>query len=216
MATDKEKRITHARKVYEYADGTEGRSAKPNWTALRIECLAPTKDKDDNFVVLETRRITREDADSWDVAPCAMGHGYSQKLGDDLAGIAKKAKDDGAAFDKVRGYADYIAERLDAMIDNFRAGVWVSESEGGGAASVTILFTAIVEAYADQDNALSDEKIAQLRERLKDEEYRKTASEVPEVKAKIEKIKADRAVERAKKAAEAAAKDGGAKPLSLL
>ncbi len=203
MATDK--RITHVRKVYEYDDGSEGRSAKPNWTALRFEALAPEKDAEDNFIVLDQRRITREDAQKWETSDCAMGHGYSQKVGDDLAGLPKKAKEDGASFDDERGYADYAMERVDAMLDNFANGIWVTESEGGsGAGSVTILFTAICKAYENGGAPLDEEAQATIRQKLKDEEFRKNAAEVAEVKAVMEEIKAERAAERAKKAREAA------------
>lgn len=199
------KRITHVRKVYGYDDGSEGRSAKPNWTSLRFEMLAPEKDADDNFIVVDTRTINRDSAEKWDVAACALGHGYSQKIGDDLAGLAKKAKDDGATFDDERGYADYIAERIDAMLDTFQNGVWVSEAEGGsGAAQVTILFQALLEAYKNGGQELDESQQATLREKLKNEDFRKSAGDVPEVKAAMENIKAARAAERAQKAAAAA------------
>lgn len=205
-----DKRITHVRKVYEYDDGSEGRSAKPNWTKLRFEALAPEKDGDDNFVVLDSRTIEREAALKWDIAPCAMGHGLSQKVGDDLAGLPKKAKEDGASFDPEKGYSEYAMERVDAMLDNFANGIWVTESEGGsGAGSVTILFTAICQAYEQGGAALDEDAQAELRGKLKDEEFRKAAAEVAEVKAAMEEIKAARAAERAKKAREAAADGGG-------
>lgn len=214
MATSK---TTLARKVYTYSDGETGRSAKPGWTKLTFELLAPEKDSDGNAIVLESVDVT-PDMFPEDIQWCAIGHGLSQKLGDNLAGIAgKAAKDEDAPdFDEERGYVDYAVILLSDAIDNLKNGVWVSESEGSsGPGSVTMLYEAIVAAFTEAGSELSEEQLANIRTKLKDEDYRKAAKANPSVDAKYKELAAKRAAERAK-AAKAKAKDAGADLGSLI
>lgn len=198
-------RVTHVRKVYVYEDGAEGRSAKPGWKKLRFEMLAPNKDDDGNFVVVDTREITPDMFDG-EIVHCAAGHGLSQKIGDDLAGIDKKAANDGASFDPETGYAAYIGQRIDDMVDNLKNGVWVAEGEGStGGGNVTILFEAIMRAFEEAGVDVSEEQKAGIREKLKDEQFRKNARARADVAMHVAEITAERAAARAKAAAEKAA-----------
>ena len=197
-------KLQHLRKVYTYANGETGRSAKPNWVTLTFELLGP-KGKDDEAAPVVDKVVINHEDISQEIAACAVGHGMSQKIGDDQSGIAKKAKEDGVAYDKKRGYADYIKERIEAMLENFKAGVWVAEGESAsGAGSVTILFEALCNVFANAGQELTDEQQVAVRGKLKDEEYRDSVKGRADVKAEIEKIKAARAAERAAKAAKAA------------
>lgn len=195
------------RKVYTYSDGETGRSVKPGATKLTFQFLAPEKDADDNVVVLETRDIDIAEfiASNAEMAFCATAHGLSQKLGDDLAGIAKKAAKDEVDPDKDRGYVDYATQRFDDMLDDILNGVWVAESEGTGAAKTTMLFTAICNVLTAAGREFDE---ADIRTKLKDEEYRKNAKSNPQVASELRELERIRAEERAKKAAEKAAESG--------
>lgn len=208
------KRVTHARKVYVYEDDTTGRSAKPNWKTLRFELIKPEKDAEGNLVVCDTVDIPR-DTFLPEILDCGAGHGLMQKIGDDLAGLATKAKADQFSPDPETGFAEYIKQRIADMLDNFAAGVWITESEGKSGANVTILLDAMMRAFSDSGMELSEEQVAGIREKLKDEKYRSDAQAMPAVKAYVEEIKLERAKERAK-AAKEAAKDAGASDMSAL
>lgn len=198
-------KMQHLRKKYVYENGESGRSAKPNWVKLVFELLGPKTDDDEPAPVVDTIEIERSEIGE-DIVACAIGHGISQKLGDDLAGIAKKAKAEGVSPDETRGYADFILERLNAMLENFAAGVWVAEGESAsGAGSVTILLEAIVAAFKASGTELTEEQIAGVRLNLKDEAWRNQVKARADVAAQVEIIKAARAAERAKKAQEKAA-----------
>ena len=187
------------------ADGTEKRSAFPEATTLRFYFLSPRKDAEDRPVIVGTRDIVLSTV-SDDMKACALGHGLSQKLGDDLAGIASKAakEETPVDIDPDDGWAPYAMERFDDALANIMAGVWVTEAEGGGtASSVTILLEAIVATFADAGKELSDEDMAKLRNALKDEDYRKNAKARKDVAAHMAAINAKRAEERRKKAAKA-------------
>lgn len=207
------------RKVYVHEDGEEGRSAKPESKSLRFEFLAPQKDENDNPVVLDTRTI---DLDAFikeqpGIAHCAFGHGLSQKLGDGLAGIAGKAAKDDVSEDKERGFVDYALSLFDDALDNLQNGVWVAEGEGSsGSGNVTVLFEAIVAAFAKAGTDLTDEQRASVRGKLKDEQYRKDAKARSDVAAEVARITAERAAERAKKAAAKAKADKPEDDLSSL
>lgn len=201
-------RTSILRKVYVYSDGSEGRSAKAGWTGLRFELLAPTKDAEGKPVVLDS--ITVEPGMfPKETLECAIGHGFAQKIGDDLAGIATKAgkEEPPVGEDPVRGFVDYAKDRIESMIENLKAGVWVEEGEGStGAANVTILFEAI-KAAKEKAGAAFDE--AATRKNLQDADYRKKASAVPAVKAEVERIKLERQTARAKEASKAAKESAG-------
>lgn len=207
------------RKVYVQKDGTEGRSAKPGWTHLRFELLAPAK-VEDKAVVLDSLTIAKADIPAT-MQDCMIGHGLSQKLGDDLSGIeAKAAKEEPpVSADKDRGFVDYAKQRLTDAWDNIKAEVWVEEGEGGnGGTNITILLEAMKAAFADQGSPLSDEQVAEKLNKLKDADYRKKAASVPAVDAHVKRIRAERAAEAAKAARAKAkeAKDGTQEALAGL
>lgn len=189
-------KMSHVRKVYEFENGERGRSAKPDWTALHFELLGTGKDADGKAVVVDTVTVERSGIVD-DIAACAVGHGLSQKLGDDLSGIAKKADADGASFDETNGFAAYIRERLEAMLDNFSNGVWVAEGEGAtGSGNVTILLEAMVRVFEAAGKDLSDEQLATIRNNLKDEDYRKGVKARPDVDKHVKAIQLERAQAR--------------------
>ena len=142
-------KLQHLRKVYVYDNGETGRSAKPNWQELRFELLGPKGDGDEAAPVVDTFAVERASLTD-DIVACAIGHGVSQKMGDAIAGIAKKAKADGVEYDPKTGLSAYIKELLSDMADNFAQGVWVAEGESAsGGGSVTILLEAIIAAFAN-------------------------------------------------------------------
>lgn len=216
MATQRTQLV---RKVYIYADGEEGRSAKPEATGLRFEFLAPEKDENDNLVVLETRTIDLEAfaTEHPDMMHCAFGHGLSQKLGDNLAGIVGKAakQEPPVEADPERGFVDFGLELFDDAWDNILADVWVAEGEGSsGAQNVTILFTAIVNVLTKHGKAFEEQEI---RTKLRDADYRTKAKANPEVAAEVRKIELERAQDRLRKAeAKAAAADDSVEGLDDL
>lgn len=208
-------RTTLMRKVYVYDNGETGRSAKPNWTELRFEFLAPQKDENDNAVVLETISVT-PDQFSNAIKHCALGHGISQKIGDTIAGIAKKAEKENISPDAERGYVDFAISMVEEALSDLGEDVWVSESEGGnGNAGVTLLFEAVLAAYEANGKPVAEDARPALAAKLKDEATRKALRENPSVAAELAKIKAERAAERAKKA-KAAAKGADGNSLDKL
>ncbi len=212
-----ERKTTLVRKSYRFDDGTTGRSAKPTWKDLVFEILAPTKDENDNAVVLETISVARDQFPA-DLLVCAMGHGLSQKIGDDLAGIASKAAKEEPPFqpDPVRGYADYAYDRIAAMVENLVAGVWVEEGEGSSSAtSVTILFEAIERVLVKAGKDITDANRAERREKLKDKTFRESVAKRPDVAEQVAAIKFERAQER-HLAAQAKAAEAGAPSLDDL
>jgi hypothetical protein len=201
-------RQSHARKVFVYADGTEGRSAKPGWTHLKFEMFAPDKDEDDKPIVVDTFTI-EAGAYSDEMNQCAIGYGLSQKLGDAYANLDKKAKDREEDFDPETGYATTIRGILEEWNENLLAGVWITESEGtGGGASVTILSEAIFAAFEEAGMDVTDEVKAQVMQNLKDETYRAASKKLPAVDKHVKRITAERAVKRSEEAAAKAAKAG--------
>ena len=197
------------RKSYVYADGSTSRSAKKDWTGIRFEFLAPEK-VEDKIIVLETVTYARDQfASVWD---CAAGHGLMQKMGDELAGIDKKAAADGESFHKTRGWADYAQVLIGGVFDNLTNGVWVEEGEGSGASgNVTILAEAIIRFMAE--NGVETDEIGKvhLLQNLQDKAVREGAKRNPMVAKHIADIAAERARARAlKMAAEATAAGGQA------
>ena len=217
MATRK----THARKVFVNSDGTETRSAKPDWETLRFEFLAPEK-VDDKFVVAGTFEASRAEIPE-DMISCAFGYGLSQKLGDYLAGLEKKAAalaDDGQLFTYhiATGWKDLMEHLLDEQWGNILEGVWVTESEGkgGGGGSVPILLQAIQAAYAGSGKPLTDKQVEGIRAKVKTEDGRKAFAEHPQIKVEYLRIQEQRAKDRAAAAAAKASEGGGADLGSLL
>lgn len=189
-------RLQHVRKVYTYADGSTGRSAKPEWVKLTFEMLGPKGDDDETAPVVDTFDFVRDDIPQ-EIHWCSSGHGLSQKGGDDIAGIAKKAKESGYDYDPVRGYADCIKERLGNVYDNILAGIWVAEGESSsGAGNVTILLQAVMQVFENANRELSEDQIAAFRENLKDEEYRNELKARPDIDLQVRKILEERAAER--------------------
>lgn len=209
-------KLQHLRKKYVYDNGEEGRSAKPNWVKLVFECLGPKGEDDETAPVVETYTVERDKL-SDDIMACAFGHGISQKMGDDIAGIAKKAKAENVEYDETRGYADFIVERLTAMAENFAAGVWVAEGESAsGSGSVTILLEAIVRAFGKAGTELSEDQIAGVRANLKNTEWRDAVKARADVAAEVAAINAERAAQRAAKAQEKLANAEGQSDLASL
>lgn len=195
------------RKVYLDAEGESQRSAHKDAQVLRFEFLAPEKDAEDNAVVLEVRNVDLQGflAEHSDMAFCAMGHGLSQKLGDNLAGIAGKAAkaEPSVEPDPERGFVDFALELFDDALDNILSDVWVAEGEGSsGAGNVTILVQAIV-AVLEANGREAD--VAEIRGKVKDKDYREKAKANPHVAAEVRKLEQARAEERLKKAQEKAA-----------
>lgn len=205
-------KLSIMRKSYVMADGSVRKSAHPEWQSIRFE-LFGTERKDDKPVVVKTVDYSR-DTFSEAILACAAGHGLMQKLGDDMAGLAASAVEDGFTPDDKNGYSEYVAERLQNMVDNFANGVWVEEGEGSsGAGNVTILLEAICRAFAAKGNPLDDEGKRAMLAKLADKGTRDGAKKLPEVNMHIAIITAERAAERAKKAQEVVAAnstDGGA------
>lgn len=199
-------KLSVMRKSYVYADGTVSRSAKADWTALRFDLFGAER-KDDKPVVVETVTFDRS-AFPADILACAAGHGLMQKLGDEAAGLAEKAKKDGFSFDAERGYADFVRDSLLApMIDNLTNGVWVEEGEGtSGAGNVVILAEAILRTMAETnpDFVIDDEAKSRMIARLANKEVREGAKARVDVAKHVAAITAERAAERAAKAAEKA------------
>lgn len=206
-----------ARKVYVHADGTEGRSAKPGWTALRFDLFGAEKDADGKPVVVSSVTVDPASIPA-EMRECAFGHGMSQKLGDSLAGLEKSAKDDGASFDATRGWADYATDLLTGVLEDIQSGVWVAESEGGSGGSVGILAEAIFAVLRDNGQEPDEAAQAAIRKSLQDEAQRKKMQGRADVKAHLTRIQAEKAQERAKKARAAAkeAQKGGAETPSIL
>ena len=140
-----------------------------------------------------------------DMMDCAIGHGFMQKIGDDMAGIDKKALIDGISFDTKTGFSEYIADRISDMVENFTANVWVAEGEGAtGGSNITILSQAIFATFAAAKQELDDDAKAKVMVRLQDEDYRKKAKLRPDIASHVAKITAYRAAERADAAAKKA------------
>lgn len=210
-------RATHVRKVYVKGDETK-RSAFEGWEVLRFEMLAPEKDAEGNPVVIDTFDVSRGEVPQ-SIADCAFGHGISQKLGDNLAGIDKKVSAEGSelpGYDAQRGYANAIRALLEDQMEDLRNGIWVSEAEGGaGGGNVTILLEAVKAAFAKGGTELSDEQIAAFKTALADKEQAKAVKSNPAIAAEIARINKERADARAKEAAKRA-KDAGAGGLADL
>lgn len=185
------------RKSYGYEDGSTSRSAKPSWTTLTFEII-DGKDKDDKAIVVNAVTLNRADM-SDDVLACAMGHGFSQKIGDEVAGWPKKAEKAGEPATR-----DFVASLITDMIDNLKSGVWVEEGEGGGSGNVTILHEGIVAAFAKTGTELTDEQKQGFMKALQDKAERDRIKAMPEVAAEVARILAERAANRAKEAAKAA------------
>lgn len=171
------KRETKAKKVYVYADGEEGRSAKPD--AERLEFRF--SDGPTHAVRLTDFPEAVRDAAAW--------HGISQKLGDAYA-----SSDD----------VDDAIEKFLAAQERLQDGDWVTEAKAAGPRTSMVL-EAVVAAYAKagQDLPMSEED---LREKLKDNAFRQATVAKPKIQAEYKRLIAEAATKRAAEAAEAAEK----------
>lgn len=206
-------RAQHIRKVYVNGDGETSRSAKPG-TVLRFEMFGTAKDDDGKPVVIDTFDVDVAKLGQ-DMLECAMRHGVSQKLGDNIAGIETKVtksqdtEDPLPTFDVETGYAPAIRAILESQWEDLAGGVWVSESEGGGGSgNVTMLLEAVQAAFAKEGQELSEKQVKAFREQLADKDAAKAIKSNPQVAAEYQAIQAKRAQERAKAAA-AKAKEAG-------
>lgn len=220
-------RATHVRKMYVKGDEVK-RSAFPGWEILRFEMVAPEKVNDD-FVTVDTYDVRKADIVEA-IADCAMGHGLSQKLGDNLAGIDKKVAADNSelpAFDPKTGYAAAIRALLEEQMEDLRNGIWVSEAEGGGGGNITILLEAIVAAFKAEGQELTEEQVGTFKTQLQNgmttkdgveldgKGYQKVLKSSPAIAAQIARINKERADARAKEA-QKRAKEAGASNLADL
>ena len=179
---------THLRKRYGYEAQTTVRSEKRKCPARVFVLISQVKNSDDELVVLDTVRVERDDFTD-EMIDCAVGHGFMQKIGDDMAGIDKKALTDGIAFDAKTGFSDYIADRIADMLENFGANVWVAEGEGAtGGSNITILSQAIFATFAAAEQELDDEAKPNVMVRLQDEDYRKNAKSSPDIAHHVARI----------------------------
>ena len=201
-------RMNVLRKSYVMPDGSTRRSAHADATALRLEVLNG-KDADGNLIVAQTINFDPASVNE-SIRKCAMLHGFSQKIGDEVAGAQGKAEKAEQTFGP-----DFVAGLLTDVIENLTGGVWVEEGEGSsGGSNVTILFEGILAAFEDNGTPIREDKHDWLRAKLANKEERDKFRANPAVAAKVAKITADRAVERAKaaaaKAKEAKGQKGGA------
>ena len=144
------------RKCYVAPDGTTRRSAKAGFNILRFEVLNG-KDGENKPIVAQTIDFDPSSI-SEDVRHCAMYHGFSQKIGDEVAGAPAKAEKAGETFGP-----DFVASLINDAIANLTAGVWVEEGEGSsGAGNVTILFEAVKAAFEAAKQPIPEEKHAAL------------------------------------------------------
>lgn len=195
-------RQTHVRKFFGYADNTTSRSAKVGWTSIMFELVAPFKDAKGDFIPLETVTIPRSSFPA-EIVDCAAGHGFGQKIGDDLAGIAIKAAKEVPAVhaSKERGFAEYIKSRIADMVENLSNGFWVEESEAGGS-NLTILLAAVIRTFEAAGKVLSDAQIEHIKGALKGSEYSAGLKARADISKHYADITSERAAERAKKAQE--------------
>lgn len=203
-------RLRVINKLYVMPDGTTKNNAHPGWAALRFELFGFEKNADDKPKVDRVVNVTRDQfhADSVD---CMFGHGGMQKIGDEAAGLEAKAKAAGFVPDAKSGYAAFVEELINDMVDNLANGIWTERGEGGdGSANVTILLEATLAALGEAGQDNGDAVRAFLLNSFKDKATRDQTGAIPAVAKHKAKILADRAVERAKKAAAAAkGADGG-------
>lgn len=98
-------RESKAKKVYIYEDGTEGRSAKPEATALQFR--------------FENGNVVEVKADQFPetILKCAAMHGIAQKVGDTY--------NDAKSIDDAQ-------EECEKMIERLQDGIWVTEKKASG------------------------------------------------------------------------------------
>lgn len=191
-------RMNVLRKSYVFADGTTRRSAKEGATALRLEILDGKEEDGKTLKVANTIDFDPTKVNDA-IRFCAMLHGFSQKIGDEVAGAQAKAEKAGETFGP-----DFVTGLISDAIDNLLGGVWVEEGEGSsGGSNITILFEAVLVAFAEAGSEIPDTSYSALRAKLADKAERDKFRASPEVASHVARITAERA---AKRAAEAAAK----------
>lgn len=177
MAKVAKEKLTHnveikgvSKKIHIDADGKESRSAVAGETEFRMLFAGG------DMIVVRRSDFSNE---VWDAAGW---HGVAQKLGDSYAG-QKESGDD-------------PFENASAMVEQLRAGTWVTESKATGP-RIGLLVEAIMAVKA---NAGLEADQAEIAERCKDKEYVKGAKARDDVNAEYQRIVAKRAAERAAKA----------------
>lgn len=163
-----------ATKVYVYADGTEGRHARPDVKRLEFRFT------DDSVLVVGDVHADCERAAAW--------HGKAQKIGDGY----NKAEDAAGAY-----------ESAAAMLERLVAGEWVKPGEAAGP-RIGLLVEAIaraLEAAGEEVGTARRDKIAQ---KVAGKEARESALGNPAIEAEYKSIQAERAMERADAARTAA------------
>jgi len=190
------KRKTIAKKVYTYADGSEGRSFKPGATGLRFDFIG-----DDGETVTESVAVNPDNYPE-NIQTATRWHGLAQKLGDAYAGSSKSEKSPFELFEE--------------MNESLMEGTWVAEGESAGPRTTLVLdaLLAVVVAAKKLDLAkMGEEKVAELRANLaksiETKEQKAEALKDKRIAAEYERLRAERAAAKAKAAAEAAAEGGG-------
>ena len=173
-ATATSKRRTIAAKVYVYADGTEGRHARPDVERLEFRFT------DGTTLVVGDVHADCERAAAW--------HGKAQKIGDGY----NKAEDAAGAF-----------ESASAMLERLVSGEWVKPGEAAGP-RIGLLVDAIVRALEAAGETVNDKRRATIAEKVSGKEAREAALANPAIEAEYKAIQAERAMERADAAREAA------------
>jgi hypothetical protein len=194
------------RKFYVGPNGVVSRKPIADWTAVRFEYLAPTKDADGNAIVVTSTDFPRADL-SEDMVSMLAAFGIFHKVGDDLAGIAEKAKAAGVAEHKKHGFALYAQERGQDLWAQLRDGVWLESSTD--AVGGNLLFLAIARAKEEAKGAeLTMEDRQKIANMLSDEATAKALAADLDVKIYMETIKQEKAEARRRKLMEEAAAEG--------
>jgi len=117
-----------------------------------------------------------------------MWHGMSQKLGDAYAGSP-----DESISDKI--------EKFETLLERLMDGEWTKGREGASGPRTSLIFEAVVNVLTAKGDEPDDDRKAEIREKLKDNDTRKRTLANAAYKAEYDKLQADRAAERAKASA---------------
>ncbi len=169
----KTSRRTIATKVYVYADGTEGRHARPDVERLEFRFA------DDTVLTVGGVHADCERAAAW--------HGKAQKIGDGY----NKAEDAASAY-----------ESAAAMLERLVAGEWVKPGEAAGP-RIGIVVEAIARCLEEAGEAVNDARRAKIAEKIATKEAREAALANEAIDAMRKVIVAERAIARADAAREA-------------
>jgi len=162
-----------------------------------------------------------DDEESWiDLAKVFGGNLPPPSVGRAAAalGVSTSAGNAGGSVAKAAGHnPEVIREAVEKRLETFvpedgSPGEWSAERDSGGPRTSVLLEA--LKAYRQQHNAdTSDAKMAELREKLKDEEWRKKYLSHQDFQAVLLKVKRVKAEQRE---AEAAKKATGEKSTELL